>query len=125
MTFDTAVRSRATITKRTAISGLESLSGGGTDLAASILWAGAGAPDAGMIFDAFVILTDNETWAGASHPVQALDAYRRNVNPKAKLICVAMAANHANIVDDKDPLQRGCAGLDANLPTIVTNFIRA
>lgn len=140
--FDTAVRNVLPITKRTGIAGLKSAVGGGTDLAAPVLWAsGKGTsveirqsvwgppmrshavPAREQEFDAFVVLTDNETWAGSQHPFQALQAYRKAVNPKAKLVCCAMAANKAEIVDPKDVLSLGCAGLDATLPAIVADFI--
>ncbi len=74
-------------------------------------------------FDSFVILTDNETWAGCVHPSQALAAYRKAVNPRARLVCASMAANDANVVDPDDALSLGCAGLDASLPAIVGEFI--
>jgi hypothetical protein len=80
------------------------------------------APPYGALAQQF---TDAETWAGQMHAVQALEAYRREVNPKVKLVCCAMAANHASIVDPEDPLQLGCAGLDAHVPSIVSKFIRA
>jgi 60 kDa SS-A/Ro ribonucleoprotein len=144
--FDTAVQRILPITKRTGIATLEATNGGGTDLSAPVRWASGeataegvstlwgggfgriGRPDKQLApqrgeFDAFVILTDNETWAGRAHPTQALDKYRREVFGKAKLICCAMTANHANIVDPTDPLQFGCAGLDANLPALVSDFI--
>lgn len=144
--FDTAVQRILPITKRTGIAGLEASNGGGTDLSAPVRWAtgdetmmgrstlwGGGFGNVGRPtsqlkpvraeFDAFVILTDNETWAGRSHPTETLVAYRKAVNPKAKLVCCAMTAGHANIVDPDDPLQFGCAGLDANLPSLVADFI--
>lgn len=145
--FDTAVQRILPITRRTGIASIESVSGGGTDLAAparwacgeatvthhSRLWGGGFGQVAGgtqlaakvMDVDAFVILTDNETWAGHGHTAEWLAQYRRRVNAKAKLICFAMAANNANVVDPADPLQLGAAGLDANLPTIAAEFISA
>jgi 60 kDa SS-A/Ro ribonucleoprotein len=116
--FDTGVRQEMQITKRTALSQIENVHGGGTNLVAPIDWA----ESRGLPFDAFIILTDNETWAGARHATEALQSYRRK-NPGAKLVCCAMAANHASVVDPKDPLQMGCAGLDANLPALITEFI--
>jgi len=137
--FDTAVQRVVPITRRSALSSVGATNGGGTDLAAPVLWAagqpatrygwyatgshGIAAP--GEHFDAFIILTDNETWAGRSHPSQALDLYRRKMNPKAKLVCCSMAANHANIVDPNDGGSLGCAGLDANLPSIIAEFVGA
>lgn len=144
--FDTAVQRIMPITRRTGIASLEATNGGGTDLSAPVRWAAGESIKDGMStlwgggfgrvgrpstqlapvkaeYDAFVILTDNETWAGRRHPTEALTLYRRTVYGGAKLICCAMTANHANIVDPDDPLQFGCAGLDANLPSLVADFI--
>ena len=74
-------------------------------------------------FDAFILLSDNETWAGRGHTTEWLARYRREVVPKAKLVVGALAANHASVVDPQDPLQFGCVGLDANLPSLVADFI--
>lgn len=117
--FDTEYRNFVNITKRTGIASLQQASGGGTDLSAPVRWALEKARE----FDAFVILTDNETWAGRQHPTQALLEYRRKVNQNAKLICCSMAANHASIVDPSDALQFGCAGLDSYVPGLVGDFI--
>lgn len=137
--FDTVVQRIVPVTPRTGIASLqENTNGGGTDVAAPICWAagtvptrpnygfrsGGLAPQGPQVFDAFIILTDNESWAGKIHPAQALEQYRKTVNPKAKLICCSMAANHANVVDPEDVLSLGCAGLDTNLPSIAAEFIR-
>lgn len=144
--FDTAVQRIMPITKRTGIASLEATNGGGTDLSAPVRWASGEKTVEGMStlwgggfgrvgqpgsqlapreaqYDAFVILTDNETWAGRAHPTQALSLYRQKVHQGAKLICCAMTAGHANIVDPTDPLQFGTAGLDASLPSLVGDFI--
>ena len=126
---DTALRRIVPVTKRTGITSIQHHGGGGTDMSIPMQWAMAKGVFQGKVkessfFDAFVILTDNESWAGNMHATQALAAYRRAVNPRAKLICCAMTASSANIVDGDDPLQFGTAGLDANLPTLVADFIR-
>lgn len=149
---DTEVRAVVPITKRSSLSGLANTSGRGTDLSAPVRWATGrpeveGEPEREIMvggtswvmraprpvfgvsavparhFDSFVILTDNETWAGCVHPSQALAAYRKAVNPRARLVCASMAANDANVVDPDDALSLGCAGLDASLPAIVGEFI--
>lgn len=117
--FDTRFQRRMTITKRTGITSLMNVSGGGTNLAAPMEWAANEKIDT----DAFVILTDDETWAGKIHPSQAFARYRRERNKAVKLVCCSMAASHANIVDGTDPLQFGTAGLDAHVPVLVSDFI--
>jgi 60 kDa SS-A/Ro ribonucleoprotein len=60
---------------------------------------------------------------GQSSIISPLEAYRKLVNPHAKLVCCAVAANHANVVDPMDPLSFGVAGLDANVASLVAEFI--
>lgn len=94
---------------------------GGTDVAAPLRYA---AEERRMV-DAFVIVTDNETWAGREHPVQALAAYRRRVNPSAKAVVLAVAANQGSVVPEDDPLAFGAAGFDASVPRLVADFLRS
>ncbi|MEU7003944.1 TROVE domain-containing protein [Nonomuraea sp. NPDC046570] len=96
-------------------------SGGGTDLSLPFTWA-AGER---MAVDGIVVFTDDETWAGRSHPSQALAAYRRAVNPDARVVVAAMTAVGYSIGDPEDPGVLNVAGLDASLPLVVNGFIRA
>lgn len=142
--FDSQVQRVVGITKRTVISSLQTASGGGTDLSAAVRWA---LGERGVInpyiskflytpmqspptlradpqkFEAIIVLTDNETWAGQAHNQQLLERYRKDVSPESKFVCCSMAANHANIIDPTDGLSLGCAGLDGNLPSIITDFL--
>jgi 60 kDa SS-A/Ro ribonucleoprotein len=144
--FDTAVQAIVPVTKRTSILSLQNTASGGTDVGSPILWAlgervqaaysrtwGGGFAHVGnqarqleprrQPLDAIVILTDNETWSGNAHACELLARYRREINQQTRLVCCAMTASHANIVDPQDPLQFGTAGLDANLPSLVADFI--
>lgn len=94
--------------------------GGGTDLSLPILYA----LKKELEVDAFVILTDNETWAGHEHPIQTLHQYRSRINPYAKLIVLATSANQGTIVEPNDPLSFGVAGFDAAAPQLVAEFIK-
>jgi 60 kDa SS-A/Ro ribonucleoprotein len=78
----------------------------------------------GLVVDAFVIVTDSETWAGDRHPVQALHRYRRTTGIAAKLVVIAMAANGYSIADPNDALQMDVAGFDASVPQVVADFVR-
>ena len=146
VTFDTAVQEVMPVTRRTGIASIGLAHGGGTDLSAPVRWAMgqrtgeqmvptrwgvmvAYTPDTQlsarlMEVDAFIIITDNETWAGRQHPAQALDQYRRTVNRQAQLVCCSLAATAGDIVDPGDLGSMGCAGLDASLPALVADFIR-
>jgi 60 kDa SS-A/Ro ribonucleoprotein len=79
----------------------------------------------GLQVDAFVILTDSETWAGDRHPVQALNAYRKQTGIAAKMVVIAMAANRYSIADPNDPYQMDVAGFDSSVPGVVSDFLRS
>jgi 60 kDa SS-A/Ro ribonucleoprotein len=74
--------------------------------------------------DAFVLITDSETWGGPQHPVQALERYRKESGIVAKLVVIAMAANRFTIADPNDALQMDVVGFDAAVPAVVAGFIR-
>ncbi|MGP3915156.1 TROVE domain-containing protein [Nonomuraea sp. 10N515B] len=118
---DTSVHA-SKVTPRTNLREIKSWrpSGGGTDLSLPFRWA----RDQRMAVDGFVVLTDNETWAGRSHPSQELDAYRRTVAPDARVVVAAMTAAGYSIGDAADAGVLNVAGLDASLPLIVNGFIR-
>lgn len=129
--FDTEVRKIVPITKRTGIASLEEHSGGGTDLSAPLRWSMGEESSVRRVlagkkaeYDAVVLLSDNESWHGRAHTSQVLEAYRKSVNRGTKLVVCAMAASHASVVDPQDALSFGACGLDANLPSLVADFIR-
>ena len=74
--------------------------------------------------DAFVVLTDNETWAGAIHPSQALQRYRHETGIPAKLVVCGMASNGFSIADPEDGGMLDVVGMDAATPQIISDFIR-
>lgn len=75
--------------------------------------------------DAFVIYTDNETFAGRLHPVEALQQYRdaSGIND-AKLIVVGMTSSEFSIADPDDANMLDVVGFDSNAPSIISDFIR-
>ena len=73
--------------------------------------------------DAFVVFTDNETWAGNVHPAQALQEYRERMGIAAKLVVVAMASNGFSIADPNDVGMLDVVGFDAATPQIMSYFI--
>lgn len=94
---------------------------GGTDLAQPVLYA----LDRGLVVDAFVVVTDNETWAGREHAKAALDRYRSSVNAAARIAVLATTASRGQVVPADDPLALGIAGFDAAVPRLVEDFVRA
>ncbi|GGK42266.1 TROVE domain-containing protein [Nocardia camponoti] len=94
---------------------------GGTDCALPILHALAHDIDV----DVFSIYTDNETWAGSIQPHEALTAYRKAINPRAKLVVVGMTATNFSIADPDDAGMLDVAGFDAAVPTLLSDFAAA
>lgn len=94
---------------------------GSTDCALPMLYA----LEKGLEVDTFVIITDNETWAGHIHPHEALQKYRAATGIDAKLIVLATDSTGFTIADPKDPLgQLDIAGFDSAVPSLVTEFSR-
>jgi 60 kDa SS-A/Ro ribonucleoprotein len=93
---------------------------GGTDCALPMLYA----LTQEIEIDAFVILTDSETWAGDVHPSQALARYRHATGLAARLVVVGMVANEFSIADPKDPGMLDVIGFDTATPQLVSDFAR-
>ena len=91
---------------------------GGTDCSVPMTWAASHVIDV----DTFVVYTDNETWAGRSHPAQALQNYRRQTGIPAKLIVVGMTATNFTIADPKDGGMLDVVGFDTAAPNIINDF---
>lgn len=72
--------------------------------------------------DTFVVMTDNETWAGHQQPFEALKEYRNFVGHDAKLVVMGMTATELSIADPSDPGMLDVVGADASVPKLVANF---
>jgi len=74
--------------------------------------------------DAFIILTDEETWYGNLHPTQAIQEYRRMSGINAKLVVVSMCANGYSIADPEDAGHINVVGFDTATPQLISDFIK-
>jgi 60 kDa SS-A/Ro ribonucleoprotein len=92
---------------------------GGTDCALPMVWAAEERIEA----DAFIIYTDNETWAGDIHPVQALDGYAIQMGIAARLIVVGMTSTGYSIADPTRTDMLDVVGFDASAPELMARFI--
>jgi 60 kDa SS-A/Ro ribonucleoprotein len=94
---------------------------GGTDCALPMLWAAENK----VPIDIFCVYTDSETWAGAIHPVQALNAYRQKLGIGAKLVVIGMTSNGFTIADPNDAGMLDVVGFDTATPSIIADFATA
>lgn len=73
--------------------------------------------------DCFVVITDNETWAGKVHPCEALRQYREQTGIAAKLVVVAMTSTGFSIADPEDAGALDVVGFDASAPQVIADFV--
>jgi 60 kDa SS-A/Ro ribonucleoprotein len=94
---------------------------GGTDVSCPIAWA----LDKRVQADGFVLITDNESWAGRRHTSQVLRDYRRVVNPAARVVVATVAPNGLTVADPQDAGTLDVVGFDSQLPLLVSSFVGA
>ncbi len=73
--------------------------------------------------DAFVIITDGETWAGDTHTSQSLALYRNKTGINSKLIVMNMVPNATRITDPCDEGSLDVVGFDASVPSVISSFL--
>lgn len=74
-------------------------------------------------FDAVVSLTDNETWAGYSHPLEALRDLRRKHGQVLAVNCSTVATRNTAL-DGKTGGVLEVVGFDAAMPNLINEFIK-
>jgi 60 kDa SS-A/Ro ribonucleoprotein len=104
----------------TVVEQVSNLDFGGTDCALPMLYAA----EEKLSIDAFVVLTDSETWAGDIHPCQALEQYRQKQGIPAKLIVVGMVSNGFTIADPDDAGMLDVVGFDLATPQLMADFVK-
>lgn len=72
--------------------------------------------------DSFIVITDNETYAGKRHPFQALKAYRQKTGIDAKLAVLGVAGSPFTIADPSDAGMMDFVGFDSNAPRVLADF---
>jgi len=103
-----------------AVAAVSDLPFGGTDCSLPMRYA----LERGIPADAFVVLTDSETWAGPVHPVQALREYRARTGIAAKLVVVGLVSNGFTIADPGDAGMLDVVGFDTAAPAAIADFVR-
>lgn len=102
------------------IKDLKALPMGSTDCSLPMMYA----LEKGLRPDVFVILTDNETYAGSIQPHEALNKYRRETGIDAKLVVLAVTPTRNSIVDPNDHNSLDVAGFDSAVPALISSFAR-
>lgn len=93
---------------------------GPTDCALPMLYA----LEKKLEVDAFVVMTDSETYHGDIRPSQALVKYRERTGIPAKLIIMGMVSNGFSIASPDDAGMMDCVGMDTNVPALIADFVR-
>lgn len=92
---------------------------GGTDAALPFIVA----KNEGLELDGAVVITDNETWAGSVHPMQALKDYRKSSGLNTRLVVAGVASTPFTIADPNDAGSLDVVGFDASAPALITDFM--
>ena len=77
-----------------------------------------------MKVDAFLIITDSETWQGEIHASQALTQYRKEMGINSKLIVCGMTSTGFTIGDPEDKNTFNVVGFDTATPNIIAEFAK-
>jgi len=91
---------------------------GGTDCALPMIYA----EQKRLPVDVFMVMTDNETWAGNIHPVQALDSYNHRMGCRARLVVIGMTSTGFSIADPDRLDMLDVVGFDTAVPSLVREF---
>lgn len=97
-----------------------SINFGGTDCSLPMVYAAKNK----IPVDTFLVITDNETYAGGVHPCQALVDYRNQTGIGAKLIVLAMTSSGFTIADPNDSGMIDIAGMDTAVPNLIADFAK-
>lgn len=116
--FDTKLKS-VNFGARTDLTAIlnANFNGGGTDCSLPMVHA----LKTKNVYDAIIILTDSETWAGEKHALTLIESYRK-ISPNVKIIEVAMVAN-PNSVLPEDPNFLRVVGFDSSVMEVINQFI--
>lgn len=91
---------------------------GSTDVALPFRWA----LHHELYFDTVVVYTDNETWSGGQHVHQAINEYRKKINPETRVVVAGMTATECTVLDPADQKSLNVAGFDSAVPHVITDF---
>lgn len=90
----------------------------GTNIALPMEWALKNKVEV----ETFIVITDNETWAGRTHPFQALKKYRQEMGIDARLAVMGMTPTDFTVADPSDQGMMDFVGMDSNTPRVLADF---
>lgn len=102
----------------TAMRNVQKNNFGGTDCAQPMLWA----LENKVEIDTFVVITDNETWAGQVKPVDALKRYRQATGIDARVAVLGVASTGFTIADPRDSGMMDFVGFSSDAPSVLADF---
>lgn len=102
----------------TAMRNVQKNNFGATDCSQPMLWA----LENNVEVDTFVVITDNETYAGSVKPSQALKNYRNKTGIDARLAVLGTAGSEFTIADPTDRGMMDFVGFDSNAPKALADF---
>jgi 60 kDa SS-A/Ro ribonucleoprotein len=73
--------------------------------------------------DCFIILSDNETWVGKTHPSEVLRAYRKKMNLDTRYINIQLTATKFSVADPEDVHSLEIAGFDSGMLETISEFL--
>jgi len=95
---------------------------GGTNIGLPIDYAIQEFHKTGRVYDAIIIMTDNDTNSGG-HVYQKMNAYRTLTKTPVRMVVLAFSASQFTVADPTDALSMDFPGLDADLVSTAQKFI--
>ena len=111
------ITKRSTLREATAVT--KDMSFGATDCGQPMIEALA----RGWDVDGFAVYTDNETWAGRTHPKTELERYRQKKGRDARLAVAAMTATDCSIADPTVPYMADFVGISTDTPRLISQYL--
>lgn len=103
------------------LNSMRRLNFGRTDISLPFTWALQNKKK----YDAFIVITDNETNYNTINPIDALYKYKEQMNlPDTKLIVMATSVTDFSIANGDHSCLDIC-GFDASVPDVINDFIRS
>jgi 60 kDa SS-A/Ro ribonucleoprotein len=77
-----------------------------------------------LLVDCFIVITDNETYFGKTHPFEALKQYRKWSGIDAKMIVLATSTSDCSIADPSDAGMLDVVGFSSDVFQVINYFLK-